>query len=148
MKIEEITELREKLAELAYEQWSGWMDYLFSKSVSKAGGACMIPSWAVKRWQRQMKAPSCVGCPTAEAMIESETVTVDPAACESVQEFVDKLNRVKSEKGKYITVLTERLVGLLHCSSLWIPTEYDNTDIAIKKIYEDEALAYFKGDDE
>jgi len=57
MKPEKIEELREKLAELAHSQWSGWMDYLFSKSVSKAGGTCMIPAWAVKRWHRQMKTP-------------------------------------------------------------------------------------------
>ncbi len=56
---EKVVELREKLAELAHEQWSNWMEYLFSKSVSKAGGACMIPSWAVKRWKRQMKTSYC-----------------------------------------------------------------------------------------
>ena len=53
-------ELREKLAELAHSQWSGWMDYLFSKCIDyKASqvqaevGALIIPKWAVDRWRGQ-----------------------------------------------------------------------------------------------
>ena len=56
------TELREELAKLAHEQWSGWMDYLFSKCINyKAGtiqaeaGAVIIPKWAVDRWRGQSK---------------------------------------------------------------------------------------------
>ena len=53
---------REKLAEYAHKAWSGWMDYLFEKSIPyKPGeiqaykGAVIIPEWAVKRWKRQAK---------------------------------------------------------------------------------------------
>ena len=56
--------MREKLAELCHEQWSGWMEYLFSKSIPyRPGdiqadkGALIIPQWAVERWSRQMKTP-------------------------------------------------------------------------------------------
>lgn len=55
--------MREKLADLCHKQWSGWMEYLFSKCheevvpeyPSKKTGALVIPSWAVERWKRQMK---------------------------------------------------------------------------------------------
>lgn len=57
-------ELRENLAELAHSQWSGWMDYLFSKcveykpdSVQAFEGALIIPQWAVDRWKKQAKTP-------------------------------------------------------------------------------------------
>lgn len=50
--------MREKLAELAHKQWSGWMKYLFSKSnVNVSGGCVLIPAWAAKRWTRQMNTP-------------------------------------------------------------------------------------------
>ncbi len=46
---------REILAELAHAQWSGWMEYLFSKGVVNEDGTWTMPLWAVERWQRQMK---------------------------------------------------------------------------------------------
>lgn len=45
--------MREKLAELAHEQWSGWMKYLF-KQCTHPHGLCVIPDWAEEGWQRQM----------------------------------------------------------------------------------------------
>lgn len=44
-------ELRELFADLAHKQWSGWMEYLFSKCDTNF----TLPEWAVERWQRQMK---------------------------------------------------------------------------------------------
>lgn len=44
---------REKLASYAHKQWSGWMKYLFSKSVI-VSGVCVIPAWLVERWLGQM----------------------------------------------------------------------------------------------
>ena len=46
---------REILAELAHAQWSGWMEYLFSKGVVNEDGTWTMPLWAVERWRRQMK---------------------------------------------------------------------------------------------
>ncbi len=47
---------REKLAALAHEQWSGWMQYLFSKcTYNHADGTYTIPQWAVERWSKQME---------------------------------------------------------------------------------------------
>lgn len=48
---------REELAELAHSQWSGWMEYLFSKGVKNEDGTWTMPKWAVDRWELQMKTP-------------------------------------------------------------------------------------------
>lgn len=50
-------ETREELAALAHEQWTGWMQYLFSKCAFNSDGIATIPAWAVERWQRQAKTP-------------------------------------------------------------------------------------------
>jgi hypothetical protein len=48
---------REALAELAHEQWVGWMRYMFSKSQFNDDGTVTIPEWAVDRWKRQVRTP-------------------------------------------------------------------------------------------
>ena len=48
------TTLREELAALSHEQWSGWMKYLFTKCRTRDNREVVIPKWAVERWQRQM----------------------------------------------------------------------------------------------
>lgn len=52
-----MNELREKLAELAHEQWSGWMRYLFDNGVFNSDGTWTMPAQAVERWGRQMRTP-------------------------------------------------------------------------------------------
>ena len=56
--------MREQIAALCHEQWSGWMEYLFSKSIDYKPGevqaykdAVIIPKWAVDRWRKQLKTP-------------------------------------------------------------------------------------------
>lgn len=59
-------EIREALAEYAHEAWSGWMQYLFSKSDGptpdhglgrlRKGSFIILPE-CVERWQRQMNTP-------------------------------------------------------------------------------------------
>ena len=44
----------EQLAELAHNQWSDWMKYLFSKGEFNDDGTWTMPKWAVDRWTRQM----------------------------------------------------------------------------------------------
>jgi hypothetical protein len=59
------TKIREKLAELCHSQWSGWMEYLFSKCDATMplnlsalnNDSLVIPAEFVKRWARQMKTP-------------------------------------------------------------------------------------------
>ncbi len=46
--------MREQLAQLAHSQWSGWMEYLFSKGTFNDDGTWTMPAWAVERWKRQM----------------------------------------------------------------------------------------------
>ena len=45
----------EQLADLAHQQWSGWMEYLFSKCTENQDGTVTIPKWAVERWKRQIE---------------------------------------------------------------------------------------------
>ncbi len=61
-----MSKLQEQLAELAHDQWSGWMEYLFDKCIDyKPGkvqaeeGAVVIPKWAVERWVRQAGTKYC-----------------------------------------------------------------------------------------
>lgn len=49
--------LIEALASLAHQQWSGWMEYLFKKSLQLPDGSVMIPAALVARWTRQMQMP-------------------------------------------------------------------------------------------
>jgi len=54
--------LREKLAALAHEQWSGWMKHLFDQCVFRIDGtavdlSAIIPPDLVSRWRRQMHTP-------------------------------------------------------------------------------------------
>lgn len=49
--------IREILADLCHQQWSGWMKYLFSKGTFNEDGTWTMPRWAVQRWKRQMKTP-------------------------------------------------------------------------------------------
>lgn len=53
--------IKEKLARYIHdENWSGWMEYLFSKCTPLRGqydketGDLVIPKWAVDRWTKQM----------------------------------------------------------------------------------------------
>lgn len=52
-----ITDLTEDLADLAHCQWTGWMEYLFEKSMQNEDGTVTIPKWAVSRWKRQIITP-------------------------------------------------------------------------------------------
>jgi hypothetical protein len=44
---------REELAALCHSQWSGWIDYMWRKSIHNDDGTITIPKWAVDRWTRQ-----------------------------------------------------------------------------------------------
>jgi len=46
--------MRELLAALSHEQWSGWMRYLFGKSQRGPNGTVTLPASLVSRWERQM----------------------------------------------------------------------------------------------
>lgn len=50
--------MREKLAALCHEQWSGWMKYLFSKcpDYTETGATIINPDYE-NRWVRQMETP-------------------------------------------------------------------------------------------
>jgi hypothetical protein len=47
--------IREDLADLCHEQWSGWMRYLFRFGIQNDDGTFTIGADQVTRWQRQMQ---------------------------------------------------------------------------------------------
>ena len=52
--------LRERLAELAHEQWVGWMRYVWRRCEhrpSPDGPLMVVPSAWARRWERQMDTP-------------------------------------------------------------------------------------------
>lgn len=49
--------LREELAALAHEQWSGWIIYKLSLGTHNPDGSVTIPAWAVQRWTRRVDTP-------------------------------------------------------------------------------------------
>ena len=57
-------DILEQLANYAHEAWSGWMKYMFEKSIpyipekiQAEEGALIIPKWAVDKWTYQMNTP-------------------------------------------------------------------------------------------
>ena len=49
--------VRDELAAYANKSWSGWMDYLFEKSIQNPDGTVTIPAQSVERWKRQASTP-------------------------------------------------------------------------------------------
>ena len=45
--------LVDALSMYAHNAWSGWMQYMFGKSIRDVDGAMLIPSEYVERWERQ-----------------------------------------------------------------------------------------------
>lgn len=49
-----MSDLREQLAALAHDQWSGWMQYLFQLATTHSDQTVVIQPEHVLRWKRQM----------------------------------------------------------------------------------------------
>lgn len=49
--------MREALAKLCHDQWSGWIKYMFSKGTLNEDGSWTMPKEFVDRWTRQMNTP-------------------------------------------------------------------------------------------
>ena len=54
-KLNEKDDVREKLSDYAHKSWSGWMEYLFSKSDENEDGSVTISKDLVYRWKRQVE---------------------------------------------------------------------------------------------
>lgn len=48
-----MSDMRESLAAYAHDAWSGWMKYLFEKSLTNEDGTVTLPKSFVDRWKRQ-----------------------------------------------------------------------------------------------
>jgi len=73
-------ETRELLAAYAHDAWSGWMKYMFSKSLVTILGFVVIPAPLVERWTRQMNTPY-------EELPESEKLS-DRAEADKMLEII------------------------------------------------------------
>ncbi len=49
--------MRERLAALAHEQWSGWMRYMLGKCTENPDGSITVPAGYVRALKRQMNTP-------------------------------------------------------------------------------------------
>ena len=49
--------MKEEIASIQHDIWSGWMKYLFSKATLLENGSVNIRPEHVKRWERQMITP-------------------------------------------------------------------------------------------
>lgn len=79
--------VREALAEYAHDAWSGWMIYLFQKSVTNIeNGTVTIPKWAVDRWFRQTQ--------TAYADLPEEEKESDRAEADKMLAIVGDMRPV------------------------------------------------------
>ncbi|MCP6727358.1 MAG: hypothetical protein KJI69_05115 [Patescibacteria group bacterium] len=48
-------ETKENLAKLEHDQWSHWMDYMFTCGIFNIDGSFTLPKEKVERWKRQME---------------------------------------------------------------------------------------------
>lgn len=93
--------LREKLAELAHNQWAGWMEYLFFKS-KQVDGCVIIPAWANERWRKQVA--------TRYADLSEEEKDSDR---NEADKFLAVFNAQLAERDKLIEQMREALGGAL-----------------------------------
>jgi hypothetical protein len=84
-------EFKERVANLCHEQWSGWMEYLFSKCAHKPKGDFIIPSNLVKRWKRQVDTPY-------EDLSEEEKDSDRKEADKFVKLFSDKVIEIANQE--------------------------------------------------
>lgn len=86
--------MRNKLAELAHQQWSGWMSHLFTKSHRHMTGYYVIPRSYVENLQRQMSTPYNY---LSEEEKEADRKEGDKFSELTTGEFIKLVNRKKEK---------------------------------------------------
>lgn len=113
-----VADQRELLADLCHSQWSGWMQYLFSKCYAedwdgKPHPMTYIPTHLVERWMRQMTT-AYADLPENEkesdrieadkfiellsALAAAPTPSVSPSPLESVREQLNAMTTIEFER--------------------------------------------------
>lgn len=92
--------LRETLAELAHNQWVGWMEYLFFKS-KQVDGCVIVPAWANERWRRQVA--------TRYADLSEEEKDSDRSEADK---FLSVFNAQLAERDRLIEQMREALENI------------------------------------
>lgn len=132
--------LREKFAELAHEQWSGWMHYLFEKC-DLIDDNLIVPKWARLRWGEQMI--------TRYADLSEEEKDSDRVEADKMLEVTEKhINQLQSElevktqdRDKWRPVAKDtggRMIDIQKIRDNWKPEEKHEhllIDCAISDIY-------------
>lgn len=106
-----MNDLREKLADLCHRQWSGWMEYLFSKC-DLVSGKAVIPEWAVQRWQMQIDTPY-------------KDLSLDEQ--ESDRKEADKFLEIFNKEIKALKAENERLRNIILEHEQWAKLSYKQT---------------------
>jgi uncharacterized coiled-coil protein SlyX len=121
--------LRETLAELAHNQWVGWMEYLFSKS--KQVDCCVvIPAWANERWHRQVA--------TRYADLSEEEKDSDRSEADK---FLAVFNAQLAERDKLIEQMKSEIERLKRCCNC----EYANHKLYICEHPDNEPETFMDG---
>lgn len=110
--MEEEKDLREELANYAHEAWSGWMIYLFQKSIHNDDGTITIPEWAVIRWKKQawMK---------YWQLSEKEKDSDRKEADEMIKIFNDEVTEIAEKiKEEYAEEVEEEFEDIINCGGL------------------------------
>ena len=114
--------VRELLAAYAHESWSGWMKYLFGKSIDLSSGAVVIPGKLVKRWKRQIGTPYAE-LPEGEKESDRKEADrmlaiLDPTSLRSENEKMREENTALRERVKKVEALNLELVKCVPTSWL------------------------------
>lgn len=102
-------DVREMLAELCHDQWSGWMKHLHSNCYPERGqfdidtGNMIIPEWAIERWKRQMK--------TEYKDLSEPEKNSDRKEADKFIDLLSKINKGELEMNEEIVDISNEVEG-------------------------------------
>lgn len=120
----EQSDKRERLAEYAHEAWSGWIKYMFGKSVlTFEDGSIVIPANLRYRWQRQANT-NYIDLPESEK--ESDRAEADKMLTiigehpTAVEWYEDRIEDIIVEFGEYdpaacLATIIHHIQLMRHC---------------------------------
>lgn len=113
-------DVREDLADYAHQAWSGWMLYLFGKSVMNSDGSVTIPKDLVERWTRQLNA-SYVALPENEKVgdrQEADRMLAILGPVVAMREALEKIRRICCVRGEDGACDCDKCPGCIAAGSL------------------------------
>ena len=86
--------IREMLSAYAHKTWSGWMKYMFGKSIVNEDGSITIPANLVARWTRQSN--------TVYSMLPEAEKLSDRAEADVMLEIFNNVSKNSGNSSKFI----------------------------------------------